>query len=105
MVVIFLNSSASLSSMFFSTMIVFKVFSYSKIITLIQSPNLVLRIFKFDLYSFVISLPIDVNRAVQLVITIPMLRFINGIVEEPLVDPDPMKVSVIINNTFFLFND
>ena len=55
------------------------------------------------MYSFVIKLAKDVRRAVELVNTIPMLVLINDIVEVVLVDPDPNKVSVTINNTFFFF--
>ena len=51
-----------------------------------------------------IRIAIDVNKAVELVITIPMLGLINDIVEVPKADPDPHKISVIINNTFFLFH-
>ena len=45
----------------------------------------------------------DVNKAVEEVNTLPMLGFINEIVEVPIADPDPTNLSVIINNTFFLF--
>ena len=45
----------------------------------------------------------DVNKAVEEVINIPMLGFINHIVEVEIADPDPIRISVIINNTFFLF--
>ena len=48
---------------------------------------------------------IDFARAVELVNTIPMLGFTNDIVEVPKADPDPIKVSVIIKNTFFFFED
>ena len=34
-----------------------------------------------------------------------MLGFINDIVDVEIGDPDPIKISVIINNTFFLFKD
>ena len=54
--------------------------------------------------SFVISIAIDVKRAVALVKTIPMLRFFNDIVEVPIADPDPKKVSVIFNNISFRLN-
>ena len=47
----------------------------------------------------------DVNRAVLLEITMPTLGFIKPIVELPIADPDPTKISKIINNIFFLFND
>ena len=35
--------------------------------------------------------------------TIPMLGFINDIVEVEIADPGPIKISVIDNNTFVLF--
>ena len=47
----------------------------------------------------------DVNKAVEVVITIPMLGFINDIVDVKIADPPPIKISPIINNIFFLFND
>ena len=47
----------------------------------------------------------DVNKAVLLKITMPTLGFIKPIVELPIVDPVPIKISVIIINNFFLFND
>ena len=43
----------------------------------------------------------DVNKAVEEVNTIPMDGFINDIVDVDIADPDPTKISVIINNTFF----
>ena len=51
----------------------------------------------------VISIARDVNKAVEEVNTIPMLGFINDIVDVEIADPDPIKISLIINNTFFLF--
>ena len=47
----------------------------------------------------------DVNKAVEEVSTIPMLGNINDIVDVEIADPDPIKISVIINEIFFLFND
>ena len=44
----------------------------------------------------------DVNKAVELVNTIPVLGLTNDIVEVLIADPDPIKISVIFNNTFFL---
>ena len=38
----------------------------------------------------------DVSKAVELVNTIPMLGFINDIVEVVIAEPDPNKISVII---------
>ena len=43
----------------------------------------------------------DVNRAVLLEIPIPTLGFIKPIVKVPIADPDPTKISVIINIFFF----
>ena len=83
----------------------FNVFSYNKLITLIQSRNFVYLIFSFDIYSLVIKIAILVNKAVELIKTIPILGFTNDIVEVPIADPDPINVSVIINNTFLLFKD
>ena len=79
------------------------MFSQNKVITLIQSPNLVYLFLNFDRCSLVIKIAKDVNKAVQLVITIPMLGFKIDIVEVPVADSDPIKISVIKNNTFFLF--
>ena len=53
--------------------------------------------------SFVIKIARDVNKAVELVNTIPMLGFNIDIVEVVIADPDSNKISVIINNTFLLF--
>ena len=55
------------------------------------------------MYSLVIKTAMDVRRAVELVKNLPILGFINDIVEVSIADPDPIKNSVIINNTFFLF--
>ena len=57
------------------------------------------------MFSFVIKISISVRKAVQLVNTIPMLGLINDIVEVVRVDPDPNKFSVIVSNTFVVFND
>ena len=43
----------------------------------------------------------DVNKAVELVNTIPMLGFINDVVDVLIAAPDPNKISVIIKKTFF----
>ena len=55
------------------------------------------------MYSFVINIAIDVNQAVLLEITIPAAGSIKLIAELPIADPDPIKISVIIIHTFFLF--
>ena len=55
------------------------------------------------MYSLVIRIAIDLNKAVELINTMPMPRFINDIVEMVIADPDPNNFSMIIHNTFFLF--
>ena len=72
--------------------------------TLVQSLYLVCRIFNFDSYSFVIKITIDVNEAVILVSTIPLLGLVNSIVGVVKADLDPIKISVLINDTFLLLN-
>ena len=52
--------------------------------------------------SLVIKIARDVNKDVELVITIPMLGFINDIVEVPIANPDPIRISVINKKSFFL---
>ena len=47
----------------------------------------------------------DVNKAVEDVNKIPMLGFIIDIVDVEIADPDPIKISVLINIQFFLFKD
>ena len=81
----------------------FKKFSYSKVNTLIRSRNLVNVIFSFDLYSFVIKIAIDVNRAVLDDLIKPALGFNIATVLELIVEADTIQISVIINNIFFLF--
>ena len=67
--------------LFLSTIDCSKVFSYNKVITLIQSLIFVQLFLNFEMFSFVIKIAKDVNKAVYLVNTIPMLGFINDIVE------------------------
>ena len=55
------------------------------------------------MYSLVIKIAILVNRAVLDEITIPAPVLIKPNVELPIADPGPIKISVIINKTFFLF--
>ena len=43
------------------------------------------------MYSFVINIVIEINKAEELFITIQMLGFINSIVELVIVDPDLVK--------------
>ena len=92
-----------ISSIFLSIINSFNVFSYSKVTTLIHSPNFVYFIFNLLIYSFVIKIAIDVRRTVELVSTIPILGLIIEIVELVMIDPDLNNFLVIINKTFFLF--
>ena len=55
------------------------------------------------MYSLVIKIAKLVNRAVLLEIIIPALMCINANVLELIVEADPIKNSVIISNTLFLF--
>ena len=48
-----------------------------------------------------ISIARDVNKAVEEVKPIPMLGYISDTVEVLIADPDPVSISVIINNIFF----
>ena len=50
-----------------------------------------------------INIAVDVNRAVEVFNTIPMLGFLSDIVEVVIALPDPNKISVIINKTLFLY--
>ena len=90
------------SSIFSSTIEVFKAFSYNNIITLIQSLNLVYLISNFESYSLVNETAILVNRAVLHEIILPAPGLIKLIVEELIVEADPVSISVIINNIFFI---
>ena len=90
---------------FLSTIDCFKVFSYNIVITIIQSRNLVYRIFNFDMYSFVIKIAILVNRAVLDEITMPAPGLINPIVEVPTAEALRTSISEIIKSIFFLFKD
>ena len=86
---------------FLSTIEVFKVFAYNKIQTLIQSRSLVDRISNFEINPFVIKTAILVNKAALDDITKPALGFTIASVLEVIVEPPPIKISVIINNIFF----
>ena len=55
------------------------------------------------MYSIVIEIAIDVRRAVLLDMIIPTLGLTIDSVLEVIVEADPNKISVIINDTFFLF--
>ena len=72
---------------------------------LIQSLQLVYRIFIFEIYSLVINIAILVNKAVIDEITIPAPGLIKPIVKLPITEPDPIKKSVTIHKTFFLIQD
>ena len=71
--------------------------------TLIQSLNLLYRIFNFEIKSLVIIMAILVNTAVLDEITIPALGLTKTIVELPIAEPVPTSISVIISNIFFFF--
>ena len=79
----------------------FKVFPYNRLFTLIQSLALVCLIYNLLKYSFVTKIAILVNRAVELVSIIPTHGLINDKVLDGFAEPQPMKISVILNNTFF----
>ena len=70
--------------------------------TLFQSLSFVYRIFYLLIYSLVINIAILVSKAVLLEIIIPAPGLIKPIVELPTADALPTRISVIINNTFFL---
>ena len=88
---------------FLSTIEVFKVFSYNNVITLNQSLSLVYLIFNFEIYSLVINMATLVNSAQLLEKVVPAPRLIKPIVEELIVEAEPIKFSVIFIITFFLF--
>ena len=52
------------------------------------------------MYSIVIKIAIEVNKAVKGFNDIPMLGSVNELVEVPIADPDPNKSSVTV--TFIL---
>ena len=56
------------------------------------------------MFSFVIKIAKDVNKAVEEVKTIPMLGFINDIDDVEIADLDPFKTSLRINDIFFSSN-
>ena len=57
------------------------------------------------MYSFVIKIAIEVIKAEQLAMGIPIDGLISEKVLDVIADEDPMRSSVTINNTFFLFKD
>ena len=71
--------------------------------TLIQSLNLDYLVFNLLIYSFVIKIAIEVNKAEQVVMGIPIDGLISEKVLDVIANPLPIKISVIINKTFFLF--
>ena len=81
----------------------FKILPYSSVITIIQSRNLIYRIFNFDMYSLVIKIATLVNKAVLIEIIIPAPGKIKHIVELPIALPVPTSYSVKFNNTLFSF--
>ena len=100
----FFSFSVSFSSILLSTIDSFKVFSYNKVITLIQSPNLVYLIFNCEKYRFVINVLILDKNEIQLAHIFPTGA--NPDTVNPLTNPnptDPNKISETIINTFFLF--
>ena len=92
------------NSVFLSTIDCFIVFSYSKVITLIQSRSFVNRTFNFEMYSLVIKRATLVNKLTLDHITMPALSFNIANVLEPIVEPNPITFSVTINNFFFFPN-
>ena len=60
-------------------------------------------IFNLEMYSSVIKIALLVSTAVLLEIITPALGFNIANEEELFVETDPIKISVIINVTFFLF--
>ena len=72
--------------------------------TLIQSLNLVYRIFNLLKYSLVINIAILISKAVLPDIIIPAPGLIEPKVELPTAEALPTRISVIVNRIFFLFN-
>ena len=81
MIIYFFKSCSSFSSIFSSIIDCFNVFSYSKVITLIQSSNKLEFFSKFDMYSFVFKMSIDVIKSVLLVNITPTRGLSNENVE------------------------
>ena len=88
---------------FLSTKVCFIDFSYNKVITLIQSPNLVYLFYNTDMCSFVIKKATKAIKALLLVYTTPTLRLSTDKIEVCIAEPDPIKMCVIINKNSFLF--
>ena len=89
----------------FYVVICFRDLSHIILLPFLKSRILVYLTRNFELYSIVINVGVDVKRAVELVNKIPLLELFNDNVEVLPVDPDPIKFSVTINRTFYLFKD
>ena len=83
----------------------FKVFSNNKVITIIQSRNLVYRILNFEKFSFVINVEILDENDLLLAHIMPTGANPDIIRPDPTPNPTlPFNFSETIVNTFFLFN-
>ena len=82
-----------------------EVFSYNNVITLIESRSFVYRTFNFEMYSLVFNTAVLVNKAVLLGIIILATGLIKPTVKLLIVKAGPIKISLIINNAFFLFKN
>ena len=96
----FLRSLSFFFINFLSTKGVFKVFSNSSVFKLIQAHNFQYCFFELLKNSIPIKLAKEVDRAVQLVNTTPMLGLNNDIEEVVFADPYATKNSVVFNVTF-----
>ena len=56
------------------------------------------------MYSFVIKIAVDANRAMELDNVKPAIGFKIGNVLEIILEADPIRISLINNNTFFYLN-
>ena len=78
-------------------------FSYSKVVTLIQSLNLNYRIFNFEKYSFVINVEILDKNEIPPAVTIPTGAMPDIVIPLPTIKPPtPIKISEK-NHKHFLF--
>ena len=100
MIMIFPSSSSSLSS-FLSIIDCFRGFACRRVITLIQSPNLVYIVFIFDLNSNLVQKVTDVIRVELLATGILIPRITNENVEDNKVELDTGKSSVIFKQVSF----
>ena len=92
------------SSIFLLTREVFENFSYSKVIKLTQSRNLVYLILIFEMYSLVIKIAILVNKAALDDITIPTDGLIIDKVKLVIVEPPRIKFQRSSSIPFFYLN-